>query len=64
MNYLVARDRMLQAMGSQFDTDVVVAFAAELAEADDDYRYARRPDFRPREKAQRYDPASLIAGAA
>jgi HD-GYP domain-containing protein (c-di-GMP phosphodiesterase class II) len=64
MNYLVARDRLLQAMGSQFDTDVVVAFAAELAEADDAYRYARREDFRPRHDADGETLDAVVAGAA
>lgn len=45
MQYVVARDRMLQAMGSQFYTDAVVAFLAILAEADSDYRSARGPGF-------------------
>ncbi len=47
MDYFVARDRLLQAMGSQFATDVVVAFLSVLAEASDDYRKARGPDFGP-----------------
>ena len=38
MGYTVARDRLLQAMGSQFFTDPVVTFLSILAEADDDYR--------------------------
>ena len=41
MEYLVARDRLLQAMGSQFYTDAVVAFLSILATADPDYRRAR-----------------------
>lgn len=64
MNYLVARDRLLQAMGSQFDSDVVVAFAAQLADAEDDYRYARRSDFRPLRTAIDDRLDSIIAGAA
>jgi putative nucleotidyltransferase with HDIG domain len=64
MNYLIARDRLLQAMGAQFDSDVVIAFAAVLADEDDDYRYARRSDFRT-PGAFSPDPAAvLIAGAA
>lgn len=45
MVYPAARDRLLQAMGSQFDTDAVVAFLSVLADASDDYRYARGPGF-------------------
>ena len=36
MEYTVARDRLLQAMGSQFFTDAVVAFLSVLADADGD----------------------------
>jgi putative nucleotidyltransferase with HDIG domain len=42
----VARLRLAQAVGSQFDVDVVAAFEAVLAEADENYRMARRADFR------------------
>jgi len=42
----VARLRLAQAVDSQFDTAVVAAFEAILAGADEDYRLARRPDFR------------------
>lgn len=45
MEYTVARDRLLQAMGSQFFTDAVVAFLSVLADADGDYRGARGPGF-------------------
>ena len=45
MMYPAARDRLLQAMGSQFYTDAVVAFLAVLAEAHEDYRYARGAGF-------------------
>jgi HD-GYP domain-containing protein (c-di-GMP phosphodiesterase class II) len=41
MEYIVARDRLLQAMGTQFFTDAVIAFMSILAEADLDYRRAR-----------------------
>ena len=41
MEYTVARDRLLQAMGTQFFTDAVVAFLSILADADLDYRKAR-----------------------
>jgi HD-GYP domain-containing protein (c-di-GMP phosphodiesterase class II) len=43
--YPAARDRLLQAMGSQFHTDAVVAFLSVLAESSEDYRYARGPGF-------------------
>ncbi len=33
MEYFVARDRLLQAMGSQFYTDAVIAFLSILATA-------------------------------
>jgi putative nucleotidyltransferase with HDIG domain len=42
----VARLRLAQAVDSQFDTSVVAAFEAILAGADEDYRLARRADFR------------------
>jgi putative nucleotidyltransferase with HDIG domain len=42
----VARLRLAQAVDSQFDTSVVAAFEAILASADEDYRLARRDDFR------------------
>ena len=45
MEYNVARDRLLQAMGSQFYTEAVVAFLAILSVADDAYRTARGPGF-------------------
>jgi HD-GYP domain-containing protein (c-di-GMP phosphodiesterase class II) len=45
MVYPAARDRLLQAMGSQFHTDAVVAFLTVLAESSEDYRYARGPGF-------------------
>ncbi len=41
----VARMRLAQAVGSQFDTTIVAAFEAILATADEDYRLGRRPDF-------------------
>ena len=41
----VARHRLAQAVDSQFDTAVVVAFEAILAGADEDYRLARSPEF-------------------
>jgi len=45
MVYPAARDRLLQAMGSQFDTEAVVAFLSVLSEASEDYRYARGSGF-------------------
>jgi HD-GYP domain-containing protein (c-di-GMP phosphodiesterase class II) len=42
----VARLRLAQAVDSQFDTAAVAAFEAILAAADEEYRLARRPDFR------------------
>jgi HD superfamily phosphohydrolase YqeK len=41
----VARMRLAQAVGSQFDTTVVAAFEAILATADDAYRVGQTPDF-------------------
>jgi len=43
----VARLRLAQAVENQFDTSVVAAFEAILATSDDEYRTARREDFRP-----------------
>jgi putative nucleotidyltransferase with HDIG domain len=42
----VARLRLAQAVDSQFDTAAVAAFEAILAGAEEDYRLARRDDFR------------------
>ncbi len=53
----VARLRLAQAVDSQFDTAVVAAFEAILAGADEEYRLAKRPDFR--EFAQStYEPSA------
>src|SRR4029079_9178734 len=41
----VARMRLAQGIEGQFDTDVVAAFEAVLAGADEDYRTGRRIDF-------------------
>jgi putative nucleotidyltransferase with HDIG domain len=41
----VARMRLAQAVGSQFDTSVVAAFEAILATADESYRLGMRSDF-------------------
>lgn len=43
----VARLRLAQAVGSQFDVSVVAAFEAILATADEDYRMGRRVEFGP-----------------
>lgn len=42
----VARLRLAQAVGSQFDTAVVAAFEAVLAGESEEYRLAKREDFR------------------
>jgi putative nucleotidyltransferase with HDIG domain len=59
MEYFVARDRLLQAMGSQFSTDVVIAFLSVLAEADDDYRRARGAEFGPIDFWSAYSTVSV-----
>ena len=63
----VARLRLAQAVGSQFDTTVVAAFEAILATADESYRLGRRSEFiLARENSYR-EPAqiqSFAAGAA
>jgi hypothetical protein len=41
----VARMRLAQAVGTQFDTSVVAAFEALLATSDEQYRLGLRPDF-------------------
>lgn len=41
----VARMRLAQAVGSQFDTSVVAAFEAILATSDEAYKTGTRPDF-------------------
>ena len=46
MEYTVARDRLLQAMGSQFYAEAVVAFLSLLSTASSDYRAARGSGFR------------------
>jgi HD superfamily phosphohydrolase YqeK len=57
----VARLRLAQAVDSQFDTSVVAAFEAILAGAEEDYRLARRADFR--EFAQSSDEPELASDA-
>ena len=51
-----ARLRLAQAVDSQFDTAVVAAFEAILAGQDEDYRLARRADFRQIAQSS-YEPA-------
>ncbi len=64
----VARLRLAQAVDSQFDTSVVAAFEAILAGADEDYRLARRYDFREFAQSTQAesipDPVSSIADVA
>lgn len=62
MDYEVARDRLLQAMGSQFFTEPVIAFLSVLANADDDYRYARSDGFGLVDAAEAY--AMFVESAA
>jgi len=68
MEYTIARDRLLQAMGSQFFVDAVVAFIAELSEADLAYRHARGKGFGPMDRQIESEdilPVELVsAGAA
>ena len=45
MDFSVARDRLLQAMGSQFWTEAAVAFISILATSTPDYRSARGSEF-------------------
>jgi HD-GYP domain-containing protein (c-di-GMP phosphodiesterase class II) len=54
----VARLRLAQAVESQFDTSVVAAFEAILAGADEAYRTATSPEFRPAETPSVYEPAA------
>jgi putative nucleotidyltransferase with HDIG domain len=62
----VARLRLAQAVENQFDTAVVAAFEAILASADEDYRTAQRPDFRPGQPSggESVKSASVAVGAA
>jgi HD-GYP domain-containing protein (c-di-GMP phosphodiesterase class II) len=63
----VARLRLAQAVGSQFDTTVVAAFEAILATADESYRLGRRREFiLAREDSHReaIEIPSFAAGAA
>lgn len=58
----VARMRLAQAVGSQFDTSVVAAFEAILATASEAYRSGRTRDFALAD--QRSDESLAVAGAA
>jgi putative nucleotidyltransferase with HDIG domain len=58
----VARMRLAQAVGTQFDTAVVAAFEAILATADDSYRSGRGSSFM-RERLQLEQEAAEIAVA-
>ncbi len=53
----VARLRLAQAVESQFDTAAVAAFEAILAGADEEYRLAKRQDFRQFAQSQ---PESVV----
>lgn len=64
MEYLVARDRLLQAMGSQFSVDAVVTFLGLLAEASGEYRKARGAEFGPIEFWSTYSTISESLPAA
>jgi HD-GYP domain-containing protein (c-di-GMP phosphodiesterase class II) len=60
----VARFRLAQAAGSQFDTTVVAAFEAILAGASETYRSGARPDFAVEAQRQRARVAQPIASVA
>ncbi len=60
----VARLRLAQAVGSQFDTTVVAAFEAILATADDRYRKGSRPNLGDRTRPVYSDTELLAPGAA
>jgi putative nucleotidyltransferase with HDIG domain len=57
----VARLRMAQAVGSQFDTTVVAAFEAILASAAEPYRVASRVDFAFGSQARDYNGPLAVA---
>jgi putative nucleotidyltransferase with HDIG domain len=59
----VARLRLAQSVGSQFDTSVVAAFEAILATATEDYRAGTRLDFEL-EASQHEEMSAAIAGVA
>lgn len=54
----VARLRLAQAVGSQFDTSVVAAFEAILATAPEAYRSGQRRDFRLEAQSERAEATS------
>jgi len=58
----VARMRLAQAVGTQFDTAAVAAFEAILATADDSYRSGRAASFK-RERLQLQQDAEQVADA-
>ena len=60
----VARLRLAQAVDSQFDTSVVATFEAILASADEDYRLARRADFREFAQSSYDEPDSVLDSVA
>jgi HD domain-containing protein/ECF-type riboflavin transporter S component len=55
----VARLRLAQAVGSQFDVSVVAAFESILVTADEDYRMGRRVEFGPQTPA--IEPSRMAA---
>jgi putative nucleotidyltransferase with HDIG domain len=59
----VARMRLAQAVGTQFDTSVVAAFEAILATADESYRLGRQREFDLGSRADT-EPAEAVAGVA
>ena len=61
MEYFVARDRLLQAMGSQFYTEAVVAFLSILATATPDYKSARGDGFGIVSPVPSTEPVTLVA---
>jgi HD-GYP domain-containing protein (c-di-GMP phosphodiesterase class II) len=60
----VARMRLAQSVGSQFDTTVVAAFEAILATADDEYRMGAHEDRSLRRGTSTQSDVSLVASGA
>jgi HD-GYP domain-containing protein (c-di-GMP phosphodiesterase class II) len=60
----VARMRLAQAVGTQFDTSVVAAFEAILATAEESYRLGSRREFDIGSRAVAESPTPAIAGVA
>jgi putative nucleotidyltransferase with HDIG domain len=60
----VARLRLAQAVETQFDTSVVVAFEAVLAGASEDYRLAREPEFKDYSQVSVPAPEDTFTSAA